>query len=1032
MHHSQNQYLDDLTGALNRRYLREALPRVFDEMRALGLPLSILVLDLDNFKAINDTYGHLEGDAVLRELVAFLKAKLRHSDLIIRYGGDEFILVLPHTDQDTAWKVASRLLDDLRKTPLHGHEITGSIGVATFPADGWSLNDLFARADEALYRAKNLGRNRVESAHTRTPSLEWPVAFIPRTREERALEQAIARKVGMVLVTGPAGIGKTRLVTEFLDSRKIPFLRGNAYALFQGMPYAPFLEMLQTALQQSPDLLERIPSLYAEDIRNLLNRSALEGSRSRLFEAILRVFEASGTEILMLDDIQWLDGASQELLYFLLRSGMRFVATLRKEEQERVTTTFLHALFREGLLEEIPLPPLTREQVRVLLQRALRMAPDEAIVDTLFRFSGGNPYLVGEILSDLYRHGYLRFRNVWELRLPPSYVPPRSVETLVTYKLGLLSPEHARLLEAAAVAGPAFDVDFLAELTGKTPVALVDLLEDLVRVQILEETPEGFAFREDVIREAVLERMSALRRRTLHARAAEISERRNAPPEVRAFHLHHAGERERAFRAFLHAIDDAMAMYAYPVALRLSELAMENVSTEHDRHLLLYRRGKIFWFLGEYNQAESAFQELLNAADALGELLGPVVISWLQLLVARGHQQKAVEEAERYLKSIRNPDYRLQIQLEKVWALIQLQKYGEARSLLKGIEKDVEKQGGEPLAKLLNLRAQIETERERWKPAEKAYQKALEVYRKLGDRRGEGVILTNLAGLFLAQDRPDVAMEYYKQALRVYEEIGYLEGRIVTLGDLGVVYNTLGYVDAAIQALQEAVLLAHRMDYRRILSGFYGQLAWAYAYKGEKERALGFAALALEQAEEQGQRQSLFFRALEKAYILLLYHDHDQAREILQTLEGQATRDRIRERFWWWLTYLELALETGDFRRIPEGFQALDETLRDLKGRSLRLYAFLIRARGHAVRGEKEEALHHLEKARKILRRLRIPLTRGEFYLEQGKVYASLGDFPRALRSFRQAEKIFENLGVALLQERAGYHIAEILSSQNR
>ncbi len=1028
-----DQYRDDLTGALNRRYLREALPQVFEEMRSLGLPLSMLVLDLDNFKAINDTYGHLEGDAVLRELVDFLRSRLRHSDLIIRYGGDEFILVLPHTDQDTAWKVANRLLEELRKTPLHGHEISGSIGVATFPVDGWSLNDLFARADEALYRAKNLGRNRVESAHTRTPTLEWPVAFIPRVREERALEQAFQNHPGLLLITGPAGIGKTRLLTEFLISRKIPFLRGNAYALFQGMAYAPFIEMIQAALQQDPDLLETLPPPYRGDVEALLNRTGVESaSRTRLFEAVYRLFEQAPADVLMLDDLQWLDESSQELLYFLLRSGLRFVGTLRKEEQERVALAYLHALHREGRVEEIPVPPLSREQVRVLLHRALQMEPDAALVDTLHRFSGGNPYLVGEVLSDLYRRGYLRFRNVWELRLPPTYDPPRSVEALVTYKLGLLSPEHTRLLEAAAVLGPAFDLESLAEIVQKEAVDLLDLLEDLVRVQLLREEGEGFAFQEDVIREAVLARMSGLRRRSLHARAARLAERTRAPSEVIAFHLHHAGEREKAFQAFLQAIDEAMRVYAYPTALRLSEMALENALSSEARRQVLLRRGKIFWFLGEYDRAEACFRELLQEPENLGALLGDVVVNWLQLLVARGHHREALKEGERYLPLVESALHRVQIQLEMSWALIQLQEYGKARTGLRKLEKAAEELEGEVLAKLYNLRAQIEEERERWKRAEQDYLRALEIYRSLGDRRGEGVILTNLGGLFLDQDRPEEALEYYRRALTVYEAIGYIEGKMVTLGDLGAVYNNLGYVDAAIQALQEAVLLANRMDYRRILPAFYGQLSWAYAYKGEKERALGFVDLSLEQARSQDQQQSVFFRTLEKAYLYLLFGDPAQARKILMALEKELSPSDPRKRFWWALTSIEVDLEEGRTTRQGKMLAMLEEALTHLRGRTLRLYAMLARAKVLAVQGEKEQALEALKRARNLLRRLQIPMTRGEFYLDQGKVYAALGDRARALRSFRQAEKIFQNLGVELLREEALSRIAALEAPTSR
>jgi diguanylate cyclase (GGDEF)-like protein len=128
--------------------------------------ITLLMIDLDHFKAINDTKGHLAGDDVLREIAHLLKESVRSVDVVARYGGEEFVVVLPETPQIGAVKFAERMRERIAgMTFVQAHggvTLTASIGVATFPGQEIiAVDDLFARADEALYRAKALGRNKV-------------------------------------------------------------------------------------------------------------------------------------------------------------------------------------------------------------------------------------------------------------------------------------------------------------------------------------------------------------------------------------------------------------------------------------------------------------------------------------------------------------------------------------------------------------------------------------------------------------------------------------------------------------------------------------------------------------------------------------------------------------------------------------------------------------------------------------------------------------------------------------------------------
>lgn len=160
---------DALTGLANRRRLMEILTIEFERSRRNSTPFSLLMIDLDHFKKINDNYGHQEGDIVLRSLAELMRAHLRQYDTAARFGGEEFSLVLPETDPVEAAGVAERIRKEISRMRFSGAlenvEITASIGVASTPHPNFEqVDDLLRAADDALYEAKNNGRNRVEIA----------------------------------------------------------------------------------------------------------------------------------------------------------------------------------------------------------------------------------------------------------------------------------------------------------------------------------------------------------------------------------------------------------------------------------------------------------------------------------------------------------------------------------------------------------------------------------------------------------------------------------------------------------------------------------------------------------------------------------------------------------------------------------------------------------------------------------------------------------------------------------------------------
>lgn len=154
-HHVCNlSVIDNLTQVYNRGYLVDQLRRHINLCERHTYPVSLAIMDLDYFKRYNDTQGHLEGDKLLQAVAAVLKEQARPSDIVARYGGDEFVLILPHTDGDGASRLIGRVRESLMLTALRGTGVTLSVGIATAPADGRSVEALMGAADKALYQAK--------------------------------------------------------------------------------------------------------------------------------------------------------------------------------------------------------------------------------------------------------------------------------------------------------------------------------------------------------------------------------------------------------------------------------------------------------------------------------------------------------------------------------------------------------------------------------------------------------------------------------------------------------------------------------------------------------------------------------------------------------------------------------------------------------------------------------------------------------------------------------------------------------------
>ncbi|HEY0049423.1 MAG TPA: GGDEF domain-containing protein, partial [Pyrinomonadaceae bacterium] len=152
---------DDLTGLVNIRYLNERLTEEIKRSERHGFPMSFMMIDVDDFKSYNDSFGHPEGDRALKLVGALLKEGLRGADVAARYGGEEFSILLPQTNLKEASLIAERIRQKVEETEFPNRRVTISIGVSSC-TPGCTMQGLMSEADKALYKAKASGRNNVQ------------------------------------------------------------------------------------------------------------------------------------------------------------------------------------------------------------------------------------------------------------------------------------------------------------------------------------------------------------------------------------------------------------------------------------------------------------------------------------------------------------------------------------------------------------------------------------------------------------------------------------------------------------------------------------------------------------------------------------------------------------------------------------------------------------------------------------------------------------------------------------------------------
>jgi diguanylate cyclase (GGDEF)-like protein len=402
--------LDPLTGVYSRITLEQRLKEEIERAIRYDTPFSIILLDLDHFKSINDGFGHRRGDQILIEFTSRLRDLCRRSDILYRYGGDEFLLLLPNTSKHQADQLANRLLEGIasktfgQAPPIH---LSLSLGVASAPEDASTAEVLFEKADQRHYIAKRLGRSRVISEDPQRDEnlllFDEEARLLERDEELTSLHDFLIslpnHRRGVFIVSGPPGSGKTRFLAE---AGKLARLQG--------------YEVI--ALHGSPALKNRVYGDLSETARQWSSLPPPAAGVAGFGEGLQRLVEEKGRSGLffLVDQFVDVDWATRDmLLQYMLSNTPEITLGLVYAAE----TGNAQRLFPSGtsLRETINLNPLSPQAIHIWLRSLLGWEAPQEFTGWLHQQTGGLPGYVRKGLQYLVDRSVLvRQNHSWDLR----------------------------------------------------------------------------------------------------------------------------------------------------------------------------------------------------------------------------------------------------------------------------------------------------------------------------------------------------------------------------------------------------------------------------------------------------------------------------------------------------------------------------------------------------------------------------------------------------------------------------------------
>lgn len=621
---------DELTGLYNRRFLLHYLENLVPWEAGRERPLSLLMMDLDKFKQINDDYGHLCGDQALVHAAKLLKEVAGGDGLPVRYAGDEFIILLPGKDRAVALGIGEQLLKLCRSRPLQLEqaattvELTLSIGVAAAPEDARNGKGLVQKADAALYFAKRSGRNRMSDAADVHPqdvpqkaalqTLQASTQIVGRTEQlavvTQRFQQFLEGQSQFVILEGSSGMGKTTLLDAV--HKGLPKKDAHLVAVYgiQQEEFRPYyiatrviVSLLDQAQGQGAKVLEGLSgrefTYLAHVVPQLEPRQATQleedeaTRRKGIFETLARLVPALVEDqplIVLVDDLHLADTASLILLrrlvldrkvrLFLCGTSLDRVE-LPGQGEATPLQQFVSDYQDELDIGTVSLPPLTMEDIGGFLRGLFpNINTNQEFERFLAQAAQGNPLLLSQVIRKLVLDQKITLvGQQWVIQPIDAGYRPGSLDEIVNQRISTLDEENRHLLAHAATLGDKVALSLLTGSSQKAEAKIEEFLDLAIDLGLLttdfRDNDASIRFLGKRILQVAHENLEPAERQMLHERIGNYQEtlyREGHLPSVSsvAYHYKRSANSEKAGHYERLQLTDSTGMFHAEEALSYS------------------------------------------------------------------------------------------------------------------------------------------------------------------------------------------------------------------------------------------------------------------------------------------------------------------------------------------------------------------------------------------------------------------------------------------------------------------------------
>jgi diguanylate cyclase (GGDEF)-like protein len=820
---------DDLTGVLTRRPFVELADKILAE-RGPFATVSLIVIDVDEFKKVNDTHGHLQGDAVLRVVAGTLRELAAASGVVARYAGDEFVVLLPHTPVNEAAELAERIRTTVARAAIPLRERSGSIsvslsiGVAGARPEHADFDSLFEAADRALYEAKRRGRDTVVSAtEGEQPALEPTIniqQFVGRGDDRdtltRLLESAVKRGPYLAFVVGEAGVGKSTFVRTISSDVRLcagKLVTGRCSEADAKPPYAAWAEAIQqlgAARPEDKPAHAHLLSLLAEP------HTETPTSKYTLFSEIvtyLRISAAVRPVVILLEDLQWADSGTWDLLEHVMgqldHDRILICATMRSEDTRGDALERRNRLLRDERFREFSLPRLTDAEVRQWVTGVFGGELSRELLAYLLKYSEGNPLLVTQLLRTLLDDHAVRFEHGrWGLRSEREHALPAVLTGLMERRLERLSPNTRKILNTAAVIGRVFDIDVAMAAGAGSEDEVLDALDECIAHAVLEPWRDTsgthFSFTHRLLVEAVHRTINPRRLARIHEKVAEAMETHSPDNAAEiASHYDRSGSPAKAYPHAMRAGSAALQVYNHDEARRFFEIAERAASNPVERAHALHRLAEVAETEGRYTLTEELCDRAL--AGLVGTTESGSVLA---------------------LRRMREGTRALQGQPPKQTIAI----CGELLAMARQLNDRVEE------AALLNMISQYQGLLGEWADAEEFARDAVDAAEAANNGGLLAEAFTRLGSSLMERESPE-AGDYFHRALALFHDVGDRCGEARCYINIGLIQQDAGDLTAAEVAYDRALESAERANALDLAGLASLKLGILYLRRGQLDEA---------------------------------------------------------------------------------------------------------------------------------------------------------------------------------------------------